>query len=1733
MGEESGTCPVPILGEPLEESEKMGENWVEDGPNIIVNIENKIIEGINKGAGSGENVGIRPLRELIQNADDARSDRIAICVDEGGLSFYNDGLTMSLDRDEDGRLSGTLYAIMEISGATKKEDEKVSGNFGTGFRSSHLYSDEAEIMGEVIQYGKPANMVAICTAFSDNVDYTKRDRFVEIGTRGDASRPKRSVPADSASNRGGVRFRWGWREKTRRGASKEWDAMWWDGDRISELSSDFVKEIPRIIMGCRWIREALLIVNTSGMKGTFLWNKDFNVEEMMETGTFGGKTSFFSTKAVVPLNESDILSESTDGLISRILEYSGEKEEGVFTFYVHRASGNDARNALAGNLEPVCILIAPSFEWNKDSLTAFPDWIGLSRLEDGGLMPAYTPIALTDHCGQRFGPLSFLPPHESRTRIWIDGATGRHKLYWTGGSMAIFSSDLLVRMLDKEIEALGFLEALGEQPLGYQEDMASDIVLNHLPTRRPDMWFSDRPLNDVDIGRDVKVEWERYLKSVSERNLIPTGVGLVKPREAVFIEGFEEEEGEAIERVLESVGIPVISGRTKSLLDRLDEDYTHGWGEYHPLRQATKVDNALALSKLLKDKPLSYSVLGDENTRDLLRLSITEPSQTWRDSADRYNIPSIPDADGVLRPLKEESGEFYFFEVMKSMPDLLPPSRRVHPYFVDQLKDIQLGHASSKELARLVDEAVRESPERFENLEDNEELWLQVSKALISIVTSEDFRIKAVQEFNFVPCKQGGNIQIRRVNHVNNLVWGVDVNPGVWKNFCRKEFIFADEPGVREGILNLHEEIVNRISWLEMHPDHEGKREEVRDRLKIHKVLSTQPGANVIRSLIFGQTGSMEAFGSAPSMFNLDENGEPEIDKWIGRELDSKTRDDILETLLELLSTKSPLSSGWGNQSRKQVNEIRMLKGEDGEWHKIGELCYELSPELSELFNKKAILERHKTLLGEDILTLPVGKAGGCGLGIMKRVQEENIIEQLNSLKVANDDRRSEILVMMLDSKDPWELETLGTAEWIPTKGRSDLVSPSEAILPTPEMVEMFGTEHPWFIDLESDFSSERVRDRAKEIGLMVEHQSSGVLLNALLGPDDIWDSLNGTALIDALTKIFKSQDPGNSSGFSGTRRGRLPSSDGSWHDGSYVVSTSDLQAISEIFPRENVVDKDVLGSKLAETMAKQWIVEMGGDYPPIESIIQGISEESRGDSPDRNILGGLWDIVNSKSGEIGEIGLDNNSLQNLRVPFGAESTCRIGHLAFIGGRGSKSRKVADGELLQSMVLLESKNKYKEVLTNHFGALDLEEVGVEDLYQMAKFSMSRNHSGAAIERLWLAIALVKANNEDLLKMSIWPCTSRDGFGIAPAINHQKREALFPERGDSKERIERMIKDGMPMFTLPREGELMSLLYRRLESDKDGNVPFVYNRKIREIDGADGVEWSVLSKAIRNILRALKAMKINHNQVKSVRVEKTEERIGGKLYVTLMKGGRKVLWKEDDVVTNPNVIASLEGGALRVTVSTAKHNHRSDEELIEAISAALSLSKGRRRLSELVRTEEDEWGGIDPRISDYTPSHPRPLINEGIYGEILPILQRLYNCCQVCGRQTPRNRRGEIQEGVVSLFKSNGRYSTQRVSYGLGNALYLCPVHKSLHDRSLLSIPALDEAIARIRKSPEAKKEEIEKLITDRKDIALEVLCFERPSGEGEMRDVTFQVTWKGDHANRFRDSLAQYLGLVS
>ena len=215
------------------------------------------------------------------------------------------------------------------------------------------------------------------------------------------------------------------------------------------------------------------------------------------------------------------------------------------------------------------------------------------------------------------------------------------------------------------------------------------------------------------------------------------------------------------------------------------------------------------------------------------------------------------------------------------------------------------------------------------------------------------------------------------------------------------------------------------------------------------------------------------------------------------------------------------------------------------------------------------------------------------------------------------------------------------------------------------------------------------------------------------------------------------------------------------------------------------------------------------------------------------------------------------------------------------------------------------------------------------------------------------------------------------------------------------------------------------------------------------------------------------------------------------------------------------------------VSTYRQNDRSEGDLVKALTEALKTRGLRTRdvntISELIRTEEEKWGEIDEVLSGITPNHERPLIEQALYATIRADLRGLYDCCQFCERQTPKNRSGEFQEGVVQIFSNWGAYSTRRVPYELGNSLYLCPVHKGLHHSSLMQIQEIDEAVEKIRRNPSAKDEAVEKMLSGSGSIAWNVTTYERPSGKGEMRDVTNEVVWKGKHAAALRRTVAFYL----
>lgn len=1664
---------------------------------LDVDIEGTVLDIMRAGEGSSEDPGLRPLRELIQNADDVRSDRVAIRIDSKQLTFWNDGMTLTKDTDE--IYGGTFVAIRWIQGRSRKGHKETSGNFGSGFRSCHMFADEAEILGRVRTPKGELKVVAVCKPHTREIDYNP-EQYVEIESRSQDERPERKIDAGPVSERKGVRFRFPWRiSVTRDDADPEWERYLWDQKRISELADNFVREVPRILLGCRWIREAVLCIDIAGSSETHLWERDFNIEELIGAPDL--------TKQIATLRHlhSNKAYEG-EALLTLSSEELQPTSPDIFWIFSHKAGFADAVFAKESGHEPYCMLIMP-----------------LSPADD---LPAYTPIALTGDSGNAFGPLAFLPPHNSRTKIKLDftssSSIGAAHVSWTAAALSIFCDKLLP-------EQLSLCTSLAE------DDRSPDFgyvqLLQLLPRRRPDYWFSDVSL--AAHSGDMVRGWDRYTLSVANSSIIPSGDSSVKPEDTVLIDDFERGEQELIAKIVKSLGLTVIDDTTKEILENLED-----WEDNNPLGQAERVDSPLSLKTLIQESgvQLKVSDLGEDVVRQLIRTVISEPSQKWADDVNRERIPVIPDADGILRPLKEDDGSHYFFDDVEDLPDLLPNSRKIHPDYVNEFEGVKLGVVNPSKLAAFVDESVRISPDRFSQLQDDDSLWLQVSKAAVRIVTADEFKLNAVKDYRFLPCLHRGKVSVRDVSRVGDKVWGVDVSAGgAWFNFSRKEFIFHDSAEEREGV-GLHHKVIYNLTWLELHPDIEEEKEDMKDSLLMHSVGQEGLLVNIFRSLIFGHNWQSKkrskegkpGWGKdAVSLFHKHEDEEFEIDRWLEQRPSDKERDEILESLLDLLpkdteDEKAKLSSSsWGAHSKTDLPKLHLLKGADGEWHKLGDLCYELDPGLSELFKKTPVLKEHKEMLSYTVLTRGIDDGG---LGITTRIREEEIIDRLTSLRgftPDNRETRNSILGMMLDSHEEWVLEDLGAMDWVPRKD-GETVIPSAAIMPTSEMRTLFGEQHPWYIDVNADLSSEEVRRRADEIGLIHDHEDPDSLLEALLGPEEVWEGLTGISIIESLTKAWK--DNKDKASNSHTRRNRLPNSEGEWSDGSWLCDREESAAIFSLFPEHNVSDRDSLGSKASEDMARAWIVRDQDSGPRIGELLTRIAGETE-DSE----LQQLWNLVVAREGLMTDADIPANSA-NLLVPVGNGGTARIEEVAF---NGSKSKDMAASETISSLTILTPTHPMKELLVQ-LGALDLESIDADLLSELSRGSKLAQHSKSHLERLWLALALVDIGDEDLLKGPYWPCQSGSDYEVGSAIpeSERHRQALFPMRSDEDDNILRMIREGLPMFLLPREGPLMDRIYEHLESDKKGNIPFLSRCSRRQVQGGEAEQpHPYLKKAISNIVKGIGKLGIKIVTIKEVKVNSTNEPISGILECSLQYGARWVVWKKDS--HPPNVAASVEGETLSVLISTYRHNDRSEADLVDALTEQLETRSVRPRdvntISNLIRTEEEKWGEIDEMISGITPNHERPLVEKALYATIRADLRRLYDCCQFCERQTPKNRSGEFQEGVVQIFSQWSAYSTRRVPYELGNSLYLCPVHKGLHHNSLMQIQEIDDAEKEIRRNPSAKEGAVEKLLNGSGSITWNVTTYERPSGEGKMRDVTKEVVWKGKHAEALRRTVAFYL----
>ena len=614
------------------------------------NIEEEILEIIRMGVASGEHIGLRPLREVFQNSDDEASDRLYIHIDKDAMTFLNDGNNLTAHYSGGALIGGTCRMIMGLRIASKKVLSGKAGNFGTGLRSAHAISHHIEVHGsadhftlqggEPVATGKKAGYDGRSNAYSRDLEEgTQKLRF---SVRDEGSRPRRSHLPDDCNERRGVMIRLEWRRRVHPGSvdHEEWEEYLWNQNRIGELVEVYAEEIPRILLGCSWLREVVLDVNLGSKSLRRAWSRDFNHREHEgEQGHSEVHLSHFEG------GEADIES----GLVCDISELAESK---TAAYHLLSIPNHDIAHIAEEALHPSpCHLLIPE--------------------ESGRMLPAYTPIALTGDSGNVFGPIAFLPPDTSRTTIKIDGVKSNRQ-HWAAEAVNSISKTLLPYALEFSIDHFA------DDPL---------MILRMLPAKRTDKWFTDGrgmsfPKNPHHglanmlrkSWKDMDDSWLDYIDLVSENAIFSDGEGgLATASEVVNLE-VPEEASEAISELCNLIGLTVLEEEQREVLDWLDED---DWDDYHPTKRMTTVSSPLEIKELLSEheNALTVSLLGEDLVGRLIDLFILNPPEDWREDLNTRRVPCIPTGEGSLKSLVAEDRSQNFFAASEHFPDLLPDSR--------------------------------------------------------------------------------------------------------------------------------------------------------------------------------------------------------------------------------------------------------------------------------------------------------------------------------------------------------------------------------------------------------------------------------------------------------------------------------------------------------------------------------------------------------------------------------------------------------------------------------------------------------------------------------------------------------------------------------------------------------------------------------------------------------------------------------------------------------------------------------------------------------------------------------------------------------------------------------------------------------------------------------------------------------------------------------------------------
>jgi len=449
--------------------------------NIPKTIYKKIGEAVDLDI---EGLGVRPFRELLQNADDARATTLTMRFDKDMLLVHNDGYTIE---------HRFVEAMSKMLDSDKENDPETSGNFGSGFRSTYIFTDTPQLewwdfeKKLVCPACKEPNMVSSnisninhttgmrrqlkcgdCGHEGDITDFTDDgDFFDEAGnpyiafrvyqlplgvleSKLDWVKPKKDTPLKSAfelfgrdsrdqreldvkehgHSRLGVVFRFPWRRKNVFRDAPGWSQYEWNLKGIRQLAHELRDYAAKALLGCRHLKTVRIVMAGCAKEGDrwdFTATRDITISEIREAVL----DDYYDPRDTGKLPVMTILRTSFDrnDAFFDVDETSGSWKRTLETghqWYDYRDLYREAEESEEGKEIPWRYRAFSSQHGVQQELAeelGFWDFqtILMPLFSKSPKLPVYTPIPLAGDSPNHFAIVGALPPMENRLFIDVGG----------------------------------------------------------------------------------------------------------------------------------------------------------------------------------------------------------------------------------------------------------------------------------------------------------------------------------------------------------------------------------------------------------------------------------------------------------------------------------------------------------------------------------------------------------------------------------------------------------------------------------------------------------------------------------------------------------------------------------------------------------------------------------------------------------------------------------------------------------------------------------------------------------------------------------------------------------------------------------------------------------------------------------------------------------------------------------------------------------------------------------------------------------------------------------------------------------------------------------------------------------------------------------------------------------------------------------------------------------------